>query len=104
MAVSRGLTILCVGLYLAKCAFQFIVSQLMFYCQNLHTALFTICNLYLKSMNSGMNSTSYPGASQAAKDHGKASKMLRHMGRLFMTPCTATTAENPKKRLGTRQV
>ena len=44
------------------------------------------------------------GASPAAKDHGKASKMLRHMGRLSMTPCTATTAENPKKRLGTRQV
>ena len=44
------------------------------------------------------------GASQAAKDHGKASKMQRHMGRLSMTPCTATTAENPKKRLGTRQV
>ena len=26
------------------------------------------------------------GASQAAKDHGKASKMQRHMGRLSMTP------------------
>ena len=51
-----------------------------------------------------MMSASYPGASQAVKDHGKASKMQRHMGRLSMTPCTATTAENPERRLGTRQV
>ena len=46
--VSGGSTVPYVnGLCLANCGFQFIVSQLMFYSQNLHTALVTICNLYL---------------------------------------------------------
>ena len=63
--------------------------------------LFTTCNLFLKRMNSA----SYPGRYFSCGEGSRESlKMQRHMGRLSMTPCTATTAENPKERLGMRQV